>query len=80
MKQRWMALLVAPLVALALSSCRVEQTREGEAPDIDVQGGQTPRYEIEPADVDIRMEERTVEVPTIDVRDPDSPRDTVIRD
>lgn len=58
--------------ALALSACSVEQTEEAELPDVDVEGGNVPEYDVDAADVDVSTEERTVEVPVIDVEDPDA--------
>ena len=58
--------------ALALSGCDVEQTQEGELPEVDVQGGQAPEYDVDTADVDVGTEERVVEVPTVDVEEPEA--------
>ena len=55
--------------ALALGACDVDQTEEGEMPE--VQGGNMPEYDVEAADVDVGTEKKTVDVPTIDVESPD---------
>lgn len=64
------AILSTGLV-LALSGCDVEQTREGELPDVDVDvsgdPGQLPAYDVETPDVDVSMEEKEVTVPDVDV-------------
>lgn len=54
---------------LALSACDVEQTEEGEMPDVDVEaeGGNLPEYDVDTPDVDVGTEERTVTVPDVDV-------------
>ena len=67
-----LVLVLALLVSVATGACRVQQTEEGEMPDVDVQteGGKMPEYDVDAADVDVRTEERTVEVPTIDVEPP----------
>ena len=54
---------------LALAGCDVDQTKEGELPDVDVNtsGGQLPEYNVEGPDVNIGTENKTVEVPTVDV-------------
>jgi hypothetical protein len=72
-------LLWIPLLgALALGGCRAEQTREGRAPEIEVRDeGQLPAFDIEPADVEIGTERRTVEVPTIETRPREDRVDTV---
>ncbi|WP_126171899.1 hypothetical protein [Altericroceibacterium xinjiangense] len=61
------ALLAAGGLALGLSACDVDQTEEGAAPEIDVDAGSMPEYDVEPVDVDVSSGTRTVEVPTMDV-------------
>lgn len=58
--------------ALGLAACDVEQTEEGEMPEVNVEGGNMPEYDVDAADVDVEMEERTVEVPTVDVEEADA--------
>jgi len=58
--------------ALALSACSVEQTEEGDMPEVDVEGGALPEYDVDAADVDVGTETQTVEVPTIDVEEADA--------
>lgn len=54
---------------LSITACDVDQTKEGEMPDVDVNasGGQLPEYNVEGPDVDVGMENKTVQVPTVDV-------------
>ena len=69
-------LAAAVAAAFAVSGCEFEKTREGELPDVDVdvEGGQLPAYEVDAPDVDVRMEERTIKVPTVEISDdPDEP-------
>lgn len=79
----------ALLVALGLGAfavgCDIDQTREGELPEVEVREGQLPAYDVDTAEietgteqrrievpeVDIRTEERTVETPTVDIQMPD---------
>lgn len=63
--------------AMALSACDVEQTEEGELPEVEAQGGNMPEYDVDTADVDVGTEERTVEVPTVDVEEADANEATV---
>lgn len=65
-------------VVACMLSCDVDKTREGEMPDVDVdvEGGQLPAYDVETPDVDVRGEERTIEVPDVDV-DVDSEERTI---
>lgn len=52
-------------LALPLAACDVEQTEEGEMPE--VEGGELPRYDVDTADVDVGTTEETIETPDIDV-------------
>lgn len=83
----WFAIkyfIIVPALLIALmfqASCSVEQTEEGELPDVnvEVQSGNLPAYDIDVADVDVKTEEKevlvpkvvlekqVVEVPTVDV-------------
>lgn len=58
--------------ALGLAACDVAQTEEGEMPEVNVEGGNLPEYDVDVADVKIGTEERTVEVPTIDIEEADA--------
>lgn len=72
----WKILPIAAFMMLAVFGCSVEQTEEGELPDVDVQveEGNMPEYDVETPDVDVRTEEREIEVPDVDV---DTERRTV---
>ncbi len=59
--------LAAAAFAVVLSGCDVEQTREAKLPDVDVEGGQAPAYDVDAPDVDVGTQERTVTVPDVDV-------------
>ena len=71
MKRLIAASFIAPF-ALGLAACDVDQTQEGEMPEVEVTGGSMPEFDVETADVDIGTEEKTVEVPTVDVDMPDA--------
>ncbi len=58
----------------ALAACDVDQTEEGDMPEVDVEGGNLPEYDVEGPDVDVDTGTETVEVPTVDV-DVDGPDD-----
>lgn len=69
-----LVLMVALLMTLGLgAACRVQQTEEGEMPDVDVsaEGGKVPEYDVDAADVEVKTEERTVKVPDVDVTMPE---------
>ena len=56
----------------AFAACDVDQTKEGEMPDVDINasGGQLPEYNVECPTVNVGTEIKTVEVPTVDVDPP----------
>lgn len=60
-------LIISAFLALALAACEVDKTQEGEAPEVNVEGGEMPKYDVDPADVDVGTEKKEVTVPTIDV-------------
>lgn len=64
-------LAAAVAAAFAVTGCEFEKTQEGELPDVDVdvEGGQLPAYEVDAPDVDVEMEEKTIKVPTVEIRD-----------
>ncbi len=69
MKRKSIFFLV-PALAFSLAACTAEQTEEGDLPDVDVQGGQLPEYDVDAADVDVGTDTTTVTVPDIDVNPP----------
>lgn len=69
-------LIATGLAALTLTACDVDKTQEGELPDVSVEGGQAPEYEVRQTqegrmpDVDVeggKMPEYDVETPDVDV-------------
>ncbi len=58
-------LLVAPALLLGLTACDVQKTQEGKLPDVEVKGGQVPKYDVDAGDVDVKTEEKTITVPTL---------------
>lgn len=61
------AILAATGFALSLAACDVDQTEEGSLPEVDVDGGNLPEYDVTTPDVDVDTGTTTVEVPTLDV-------------
>ncbi len=59
---------------LSVSACDVDQTKEGELPDVNVNtsGGQMPEFDVDTPTVNVGTETKTIEVPTVDV---DGPKD-----
>lgn len=75
------AMAFALTSALALAACDVDQTQEGELPDVDVtaEGGQLPAYDVESPEVSVDTKKVEVEVPDVDVEMPNEP-DTEVTD
>ena len=67
------ATILVGMSCLGIAACNVDQTQEGELPDVDVNasGGQMPEFDVDGPEVNVGTENRTVEVPTIDVDVPD---------
>lgn len=65
-------IMLAAASGLGLAACDVDQTKNGQMPDVDVNvsGGQVPEFNVTTPDVDVRMENRTVQVPDVDVKVP----------
>ena len=61
------------LSCFAVAACDVDQTKEGNLPDVDVNatGGELPEYNVQGPDVNVQMENKTVQVPDVDVNTPD---------
>jgi hypothetical protein len=75
MLRKILTLLTVPAVAFAFAACDVDQTQEGEMPDVDVEEGQLPEFEVDGPDVDVGTDTVQVEVPTVDVDVPEEGED-----
>ncbi|HYJ84099.1 MAG TPA: hypothetical protein VEW26_14800 [Allosphingosinicella sp.] len=57
-----------------LAACDVDQTKNGQLPDVDVDvnatGGQLPEFNVTPPEVSVGTENKTVQVPDVDVKVP----------
>ena len=58
--------------SLGLAACDVDQTKNAQLPDVDVNvtGGQAPEFNVTGPEVNVGMENRTVQVPDVDVNVP----------
>ena len=56
-----------------LAACGVDKTKNGAMPDVDVNvsGGQLPEYNVTGPDVNVGTENKTIQVPTVDVKTAD---------
>lgn len=66
----WTSLTLAMFLAIAPTACKVEQTKEAKAPDldVDVDPGRWPKYNVNWADVDVGTTTRTVTVPEFEIK------------
>ena len=65
-------IILAGAGSLGLAACDVDQTKNAQLPDVDVNatGGQLPEFNVTPPEVSVGTENRTVEVPDVDVKVP----------
>ncbi len=65
--------IAAVIASLGLAACDVDQTREADAPEVDVDAssGQLPRYDVDAPEVNVDTENVVVQVPDVDVSLPD---------
>ena len=64
-----LVLIVLVVAAFAFGLINIDQTAETKLPDIKVEtsGGQTPKFDVNTADIQIGTKEKTIEVPTVSV-------------
>ena len=57
---------------LSFTACNVQKTKEGKLPDVDINatGGQLPKYNVQGPEVNVGVENKTVQVPTVQVNPP----------
>ncbi len=57
------------LLAIGITSCDVQQTKEGELPDVDIsaEAGTLPEYDVDWMDVNVGTKTKTITVPTVEV-------------
>lgn len=66
----WFLPALAPFLgAVLFTSCDVDQTEEGEMPEVSVEGGNMPEYDVDGPEVTTGTKE--IEVPTVDIDLPD---------
>ncbi len=75
--KKLLATLCLSILLLPLAACTVEQTEEGELPEVEATGGEMPEYDVDAADVEVGTETREVEVPTVDIEPADETDDEV---
>ena len=69
-----LSLVPIAMFALPLTSCDVDKVEDGEMPEVKIEGeAKLPKYEVEGPDV--KVEKKTIEVPTLDVDLPEEEDD-----
>jgi uncharacterized lipoprotein len=65
-------IILAGAGSLGLAACDVDQTKNAQLPDVDVNatGGQLPEFNVTPPEVSVGTENKTVQVPDVDVKVP----------
>ena len=65
--------MLAITAIFGLSACDVDQTREAEAPEVDVnvEEGQLPQYDVDGPEMNVSTKNVVVQVPDVDVNVPD---------
>lgn len=53
------------LTAVSFTSCRVRQTQEAKAPEVEVKEGQMPKYDVDTAKVSVDTKKTEVTVPKV---------------
>jgi hypothetical protein len=71
--KKLLSILCLTMILMPLAACSVEQTEEGELPNVDVnaEGGQMPEYDVDAADIEVGTETKEIEVPDIDIQTPE---------
>ena len=71
-QRHWQTLIILAVSGLGLAACDVDQTKNGALPDVDVNatGGQLPEFNVTAPEVSVGTENKTVQVPDVDVKVP----------
>lgn len=67
---RFLLLIGAAATGLALTACDVEKTEDGEMPEVSVEGGNMPEYDVDAPSIETGTKTVEMEVPTIDIEGP----------
>lgn len=59
--------VVAIIAAFAFGLIDIDQTKETKLPEIAVEGGQAPTFDVDTAKVDVGTKSESVTLPTVDV-------------
>lgn len=62
-----MMTMAALALTLGAMACTAEVEEEGKMPDVDVQGGEMPKVDVDPANVEVTTDTQTVVTPEVNV-------------
>ena len=65
---------------LGVGGCTIDKEESGQLPDVDVQGGNMPEYDVDAPEVDVGTKEKVITVPDVDVTMPDDDEPDVVRE
>jgi hypothetical protein len=57
-------LLSAALLAVGTTGCKVDKTQDGKMPEVEVKGGQIPKYDVKGPTVEVGTKTKQITVPT----------------
>ena len=60
-------IIVVAIVAIAFGLINISQTREAKLPEVAVRGGQTPKFDVDTAKVNVSTRKEAIDVPKVDV-------------
>jgi hypothetical protein len=61
-------ILVIVVIAVAFGFLRVKQTQTAKLPEVSVEGGQTPKFDVDAAKVDVGTKQTSVPVPKVETK------------
>ena len=64
--RKLIALAMVP-AAFAIGACTAEVEEEGKAPEVNVEGGEMPKVDVDPANVEITSDTQQVVTPEVNV-------------
>ncbi len=67
MIRKFVVMAAVVLLAMSMVACSVEKTEEGSLPEVSVEGGNLPEYDVETADVEVGTQTTTITTPDIDI-------------
>lgn len=62
-----MMMLAALALSIGATACTAEVEDAGEAPEVEVKGGEMPEVDVDPANVEVSTDTQTVVTPDVNV-------------